>query len=116
MLAAISIVEIFGFPLAVMLRYEILYHPRQLYLIPAAQSVGDMADDDAGALLRSEGIMWVNPILVLGKESGVVDLAYVVVQGTGSDKLHIGGGPPRWQGCSRPWSAGRCQDTPATAP
>ena len=37
-----------------------------------------------------QGVVGVDPMLVLGEECGIVDLAYVVVECSGSDRGHVG--------------------------
>ena len=83
-------VEILGLPGAMVLGDEILDYGGQFGFVGAAQAVGDMAYDDAGALLGGEGVVGVDAILVFGEEGGIVDLADIVVERSGAHQLHIG--------------------------
>ncbi len=49
-----------------------------------------MTDHDLGALHGIEGVVGVDTMLVFGEECGIGQLAYVVVEGSGTDELHLG--------------------------
>lgn len=67
-------IEIFGLASPVMLAYKITYHLWQLGLVGTFQTVGHMADDYAGALKRTESVVGIDAVLVLGKECGIINL------------------------------------------
>ena len=73
-----------------MLGYEVLHHIGQLSLFGPLESVDDMAYHHTCALHGVECVMRIHAMLVLGKERGIVYLAYVVIQSSGTHKLHIG--------------------------
>ena len=85
--------------------YEVAYHLRQFVLVGELETVRDMVDDYARALHWVKHIVGVDTVLVFGKEGGIVDFAYVMIQGTCTDELYIGsdtygcGGRQPMQGC-----------------
>ena len=74
-------IKIFGFPFAVMLKDEVFDYSREFCLVGPPDAVGDVADDDAGALGRSEDIVGVDAVLVLGEERRILYLSYVMIEG-----------------------------------
>ena len=90
MLAAVCDIEIFGHAAAVMLADEAAYYLRQTGLVGKLQAVGNMVDDYSRAAFGRQGIVGVYSVLVLGKEGRVHDLAYVMIEGTGSHELYVG--------------------------
>ena len=49
-----------------------------------------MPCDYSGTLQRVESVVRVHPMLILGIECRIFNLTYIMVQRTGSHKLHIG--------------------------
>ncbi len=69
---------------------EVAYGFGKLGAFGPFESVGDVARDYACALFGFEGVVWVDTMLVFSEEGGIVDLAYVVIQCAGPDKLYVG--------------------------
>ena len=62
--------------------YEDAYHVGDVVLLRQFESLGDVAYDDARAVLRLEAGVGIDARLVLGEEYGVYEFAYVMVQGS----------------------------------
>ena len=69
---------------------EVAYGFGKLGAFGPFESVGDVARDYACALFGFEGVVWVDTMLVFSEEGWIVDLAYVVIQCAGPDKLYVG--------------------------
>ena len=85
------IIEIAGDALAMMLGNQVLDNLGQIGVFGNLQAIGDMVNDNLGAVLGShEVVMRILANLILGKESRIFGLANIVVERTGPHQLHVG--------------------------
>ena len=75
---------------------------RQLGFGGQLQAFADVADDFLSGLLRRDAVVGVRAVLIFGEENRRIELAYVVIQGACTHKLHVGA-----YGTSRLGSHGR---------
>ena len=82
-------IEIFCQTLAVVRTDEVADDLWQVMLFRQFQSVGHVADDDLGALLIAQTLVWIHTRLVFGEEGRIDHLADVVIQGACTYQLAL---------------------------
>ena len=90
MLVAPVDVEVLRLREAVVGGDELAYGVGQMVLLGHAEAAADVVDDDLCALLVGEAGVGVGAVLIFGEEDGVLQFAYVVVEGAGTDELAVG--------------------------
>ena len=86
---AVGGVEIARCSGSVMFGDETAYHLRQFGFFGQYQSFPDVPGDYSGALYGLESVVGIDAVLIFGVECRILDFAYVVIEGSCTDKLHI---------------------------